>query len=83
MSKAAFIGLGAMGSRMAANLLKAGHRVTVSDPAPDAVKRLTDLGAKVAATARQDLEYGAVVFSRSDRTVHRIDGALLGSQCWS
>jgi hypothetical protein len=23
------------------------------------------------------------VFSRSDWTVHRLDGALLGSQCWS
>jgi 3-hydroxyisobutyrate dehydrogenase len=30
MSKTAFIGLGAMGSRMAANLLKAGHEVTVT-----------------------------------------------------
>jgi 3-hydroxyisobutyrate dehydrogenase len=56
MSEAAFIGLGAMGSRMAANLLMAGHGITVSDPAPDAVKKLTDLGAKAAASARQAAE---------------------------
>lgn len=56
MSEAAFIGLGAMGSRMAANLLMAGHGLTVSDPAPDAVKKLTDLGAKAAASARQAAE---------------------------
>ena len=37
MSKAAFIGLGAMGARMATNLLKAGHEVTVCDLAPEAV----------------------------------------------
>ena len=53
MSKAAFIGLGAMGSRMAANLLKAGHEVTVCDLAPEAVKRLADAGAKTAASARE------------------------------
>ena len=38
MSKTAFIGLGAMGSPMAANLLKAGHEVTVCDLNPEAVK---------------------------------------------
>lgn len=56
MSKAAFIGLGAMGSRMAANLLKAGHEVTVCDLAPEAVKRLADAGAKTAASAREAAE---------------------------
>src|ERR1700760_3603664 len=53
MAKAAFIGLGAMGSRMAANLLKAGYEVTVSDPATDAVRKLVDLGAKAAGRARE------------------------------
>jgi len=56
MSKAAFIGLGAMGSRMAANLLTAGHEVTVCDPAPDAVRKLADAGAKTAASAREAVE---------------------------
>jgi len=49
MSKAAFIGLGAMGSRMATNLLKAGHEATVCDLVPEAVDKLTSAGAKVAA----------------------------------
>ena len=56
MSKVAFVGLGAMGSRMAANLLKAGHGVTVCDLAPDAVKKLTDSGARTAADAREAAE---------------------------
>lgn len=50
MSTIAFIGLGNMGGPMAANLLKAGHKVTVFDLSPDAVKRLTDAGASSAAT---------------------------------
>ncbi len=53
MSKAAFIGLGAMGSRMVANLLKAGHEVTVSDLAPAAVEKMAAAGAKTAASARE------------------------------
>src|ERR1700743_2673077 len=56
MSKAAFIGLGAMGSRMAANLIKAGDEVTVCDLAPEAVKRLADSGAKTATSAREAAE---------------------------
>ena len=56
MSKTAFIGLGAMGSRMAANLLKAGHEVTVCDLVPEAVKKLADSGAKTAASAREAAE---------------------------
>jgi 3-hydroxyisobutyrate dehydrogenase len=52
MSNVAFIGLGAMGSRMAANLLRAGHVVTVCNLSPDAVKKLADSGATIAASAR-------------------------------
>jgi 3-hydroxyisobutyrate dehydrogenase len=56
MSKAAFIGLGAMGSRMAANLLRAGHEITVRDRTEDAVKKLADSGAKTAAFAGEAAE---------------------------
>jgi 3-hydroxyisobutyrate dehydrogenase-like beta-hydroxyacid dehydrogenase len=56
MSKAAFIGLGAMGSRMAANLLKAGHEVAVCDLVPEAVEKVADSGAKTAASAREAAE---------------------------
>lgn len=45
MSQIAFLGLGAMGSRMAANLLKAGHRVTVWNRRPQAAEPLVTAGA--------------------------------------
>src|ERR1700761_1782262 len=85
MSRAAFIGLGAMGSRMAANLLKARHEVTVCDLAPDAVKRLADAGAKTAATAREAAEGKDFVLTmvRDDEISHKVwldgtTGALAG-----
>jgi 3-hydroxyisobutyrate dehydrogenase len=46
----AFIGLGNMGSRMAANLLKKGHRLSVFDVHAPAAEKLKALGATVAAT---------------------------------
>ena len=46
--KVGFIGLGAMGSAMASNLLKAGHSVTVWNRSPEATAPLASLGAKVA-----------------------------------
>ncbi|WP_044562568.1 NAD(P)-dependent oxidoreductase [Azospirillum sp. B4] len=52
MSKIAFLGLGAMGARMAANLVKAGHAVTVWNRSPGPVAGLTDQGATAAATPR-------------------------------
>ena len=85
MSKAAFIGLGAMGSRMAANLLKAGHEVTVCDLAPDAVKKLADFGAKTAPSARQAAEGNDFVLTmvRDDEISRKVwldatTGALAG-----
>jgi 3-hydroxyisobutyrate dehydrogenase len=45
MATVAFIGLGNMGAPMAANLLKAGHSLKVYDIVPQAVARLTALGA--------------------------------------
>ena len=53
MSKTAFIGLGAMGSRIAANLLKAGHELTIFDLDPEAVKKLSCAGAKPATSPRE------------------------------
>ena len=47
-----FIGLGTMGAPMAANLLKGGHRLVVSDIQPAAVARLRALGASSAANSR-------------------------------
>src|ERR1700688_3893940 len=45
MSKIAFLGLGSMGSRMAANLLAAGYDVRVWNRTPAAAKRLVEAGA--------------------------------------
>jgi len=45
-----FIGLGAMGSAMAVNLLQAGHAVTTWNRSPAATEALAALGAKVAKT---------------------------------
>jgi 3-hydroxyisobutyrate dehydrogenase len=56
MSKVAFIGLGAMGSRMATNLLKAGHELTVWNLTPEAARKLAAAGAKAAATPKEAAE---------------------------
>ncbi len=53
MSKVAFIGLGQMGSPMSSNILKKGHDVCVYDISPQAVKKLTDLGAQSAPSPAQ------------------------------
>src|SRR5256712_11220528 len=58
-----FIGLGAMGSRMAGRLLAAHHDVVVYDRSRDHARHLEQRGAKVAATLRE-LEAGVdIVFS--------------------
>jgi 3-hydroxyisobutyrate dehydrogenase len=46
------LGLGAMGSRMAANLLKVGHAVTVWNRSPNAADDLVGAGARWAATPK-------------------------------
>jgi 3-hydroxyisobutyrate dehydrogenase-like beta-hydroxyacid dehydrogenase len=48
-----FVGLGAMGARMAARLLEAGHAVTVSDTRPEAAAELAAQGAGAAASPRE------------------------------
>jgi len=48
--KTGFIGLGRMGSAMAANLLKAGHEVTVFNRSPEKRRPLLELGAREAGT---------------------------------
>jgi 3-hydroxyisobutyrate dehydrogenase-like beta-hydroxyacid dehydrogenase len=50
MTKVTVLGLGAMGSRMAANLLKAGHAVTVWNRSP--AKTLVTAGAQLAASPK-------------------------------
>lgn len=61
--KITFIGLGIMGSRMAANLLKNGVDVTVYNRSKEPVNILLGKGAKTAATANEAAENADIVFS--------------------
>jgi 3-hydroxyisobutyrate dehydrogenase-like beta-hydroxyacid dehydrogenase len=63
MSRISFLGLGAMGSRMAARLIKAGHDVTVWNRTEDATKPLVAAGAKQAYTPREAAAGAAFVVS--------------------
>ena len=51
--KVGFIGLGVMGSPMAANILKGGHELTVYDRSLEAVERLVQAGAKAASSPKE------------------------------
>lgn len=78
--KVGFIGLGAMGSAMASNLIKAGHEVTVWNRSPGPTEPLASLGAKVARSADR-AALGDVLFSMlaNDHAVREvfIGGGLL------
>src|SRR5262245_20020802 len=85
MTRVAFLGLGAMGSRMAANLVRAGHALTVWNREPDAAKRLVAIGAKTAATPREAAQGNEFVISmvRDDEASRQVwldaeVGALAG-----
>ena len=54
MSGIAFIGLGIMGSPMAANLARAGHQVTGHDHKQPAMDRLVAAGGRAAPTVAAD-----------------------------
>jgi 3-hydroxyisobutyrate dehydrogenase-like beta-hydroxyacid dehydrogenase len=59
--KVGFIGLGGMGAGMAANLLKAGHQLTVCNRTPEKAKPLVAQGARLGAVAREACQGDAVV----------------------
>jgi 3-hydroxyisobutyrate dehydrogenase len=63
MSKIAFLGLGAMGSRMAPHLIKAGHDVAVWNRSPAPVAAAVAHGARSPATPREAAEGAEIVFS--------------------
>jgi 3-hydroxyisobutyrate dehydrogenase-like beta-hydroxyacid dehydrogenase len=81
-----FIGLGAMGSRMASRLLAAGHDVVVYNRTPERTQALADRGATVAATPRQLAAQVDVVCSSvaNDAALEQVmcgpDGALTGAR---
>src|SRR5438477_4010049 len=63
MATIGFIGLGNMGAPMAANLVKAGHRVTGFDLVPGAVEALAAKGGRGAASAAEAAAAGDVVIT--------------------
>jgi 3-hydroxyisobutyrate dehydrogenase len=63
MSRIAFLGLGAMGSRMAPHLIESGHSVAVWNRSPAAVEAAVARGAKAAATPREAVEGAEFVFT--------------------
>ena len=63
MSKVAVLGLGAMGSRMARNLLKADHDVTVYNRSPERAEMLESEGAGRTETPREAAERSEIVVS--------------------
>lgn len=63
MATLGFVGLGAMGSRLARRLLDAGHTVAGYNRTPDKARALEAAGLKVAASPRRAAEGAAAVFS--------------------
>jgi len=79
--KVGFIGLGRMGSAMAANLLKAGHEVAVWNRSPDKADPLVEAGARRATSPRDAAEGEVVMTMLADDTaveavVYGADGIL-------
>ncbi|HEX7732479.1 MAG TPA: NAD(P)-binding domain-containing protein, partial [Rhodanobacter sp.] len=78
--KVGFLGLGAMGGAMAANLLKAGHEVTVWNRSPAAAQPLVALGAKVAKSPAEAARGEAVLSMLANDAAVRaviLDGGVL------
>jgi 3-hydroxyisobutyrate dehydrogenase len=63
MATIGFIGLGNMGAPMAANLVKAGHRVTGFDLVPRGVEALTAQGGGAAVSAAEAAAAGEIVIT--------------------
>ena len=70
-----FVGLGVMGSPMALNVLKGGHRLTVYDRSPEAVARLVRDGAKAAASPREVGAASEIVVTMLPEPQHEIGRA--------
>src|SRR5258708_2713070 len=81
--KVGFIGLGHMGAGMAANLLKAGHDVTVYNRTRTKVEALVAQGAKAAASVSDACSGDAVItMLANDDAVESVvfsDGSIIGS----
>jgi 3-hydroxyisobutyrate dehydrogenase len=74
----AFIGLGHMGGPMAANLQRAGHRVTAFDLSADALARAREQGLQVASSAAEAVEGAGVIVSMLPASRH-VEALFLGA----
>ncbi|MGB8945396.1 MAG: 3-hydroxyisobutyrate dehydrogenase [Streptomyces sp.] len=77
----AFLGLGHMGGPMAANLIKAGHRVRGFDPVPAALEAASAAGVEPATTASDAVADAEMVISMLPAGRHVLDlyDSVLGS----
>jgi 3-hydroxyisobutyrate dehydrogenase-like beta-hydroxyacid dehydrogenase len=78
-----FIGLGSMGSAIAANLVRAGHKVVVWNRTPQKAQPLVEAGATLAQRPAEAARAGVVITMLSDdaaveSVVHGPDGVLAG-----
>ncbi len=78
-SHIAFIGLGHMGAPMAANLIKAGHRLKVFDLVPAAMEAVAGPGAEAAASALEAVRGAELVITMLPASRH-VEGLYLGEQ---
>ena len=63
MTAVAVVGLGAMGSRIAARLVAAGHEVIVWNRSAEKAERLAELGAITAATPAEAASHSEVLIT--------------------
>jgi len=75
--KIGFVGLGVMGGKMAMNVLKAGHELTVYDIAKENVKPLTDKGAKAGDSAADVAEKSDIIMVSLPNS-QIVEGVILG-----
>jgi 3-hydroxyisobutyrate dehydrogenase len=87
MNRIAFLGLGAMGTRMATRLITAGHELTVWNRTPSAAQGLVSLGAHQADTPGEAVRGAEMVISmvRDDEASRAVwldpeDGALAAAR---
>jgi 3-hydroxyisobutyrate dehydrogenase-like beta-hydroxyacid dehydrogenase len=76
--KVAFIGLGRMGAAMAANLLKAGHEVTVYNRTQGKAEALVQQGARLASRVADACQGDAVITMLADDGA--VEGVVFGSE---
>lgn len=76
--KIGFVGLGIMGKPMAANLIRAGHELTVYGHYESVMDELAALGAKKAASAKEAAEASEVVFTMVQNSP-QVREAVLGA----